>query len=64
SAISRLPPAYEQVVRLFNIQGQSAAEVAQQMGRSVGAVYLLRMRAHQRLREELGSSARYFSDGA
>jgi RNA polymerase sigma-70 factor (ECF subfamily) len=64
TALRKLPPDYERVVRLFNLQGRPAAEVAQEMGRSVGAVHLLRMRAHERLREALGSSSRYFSDGA
>lgn len=62
TALSRLPADYERVVRLYDLQGRPAEEVAAAMGRSVGAVYMLRHRGHVRLREELGSASRFFSD--
>ena len=61
-AIDRLPDLYQQVVRLYDLEGHSAKEAAVTLNRSEGAVYMLRARAHQRLREELGSSTRFLTD--
>lgn len=60
-ALSTLPPDYERVVRLYDLECLSAQEVAEQLGRSTGAIYMLRARAHQRLREQLGTASRFFS---
>jgi RNA polymerase sigma-70 factor (ECF subfamily) len=54
-AIERLPPDYREVVRLYDIAGLDGGEVARRMGRSPGAMHMLRQRAHERLRELLGS---------
>ena len=62
--IVRLPPDYERVVRLMDLEGLSGPEAAISIGRSEGAVYMLRMRAHALLREFLGSGSKFFSDGA
>ncbi len=59
-AISRLPEAYESVVRFYDLEGRSARETAALMDLSQGAVYMLRARAHERLRETLGSGAGLF----
>jgi RNA polymerase sigma-70 factor (ECF subfamily) len=64
NAMARLPPTYAQVVRLHDLEGRSVAEVAAALGRSAGAVYMLRARALQRLQELLGSESRFFSQGA
>lgn len=61
SAIRQLPADYFQVLSLYDLQCQSAEEVAKQMNRTVGAVYMLRSRALDRLRETLGSESRFFS---
>ncbi len=63
-AIGRLPQDYQTVIQRYDMQGQSAAEVAAAMGRTQGAVYMLRARAHDQLREILGSESRFFSDAA
>jgi RNA polymerase sigma-70 factor (subfamily 1) len=63
TALSQLPPAYAQVVRLHDLEGQPVVEVAQALGRSAGAVYMLRARALERLRKLLGSESRFFSNG-
>ncbi len=63
-AIERLPEAHRRVVELYDLQGRSGAEVAAAMGRSVGAVYMLRARAHVLLRELMGASSAYLSTGA
>lgn len=62
SVMRKLPPAYQTAVQLVDLEGQTLAAAAESMGRSVGAVHMLRLRAHQRLRELLGSESRYFSD--
>ena len=59
--IGKLPPDYGKVVRLYDLEGRSPAEVAESIGRSVGAVHMLRARAHDRLRELLGSESHFFS---
>ena len=64
NAIDGLPEDYRQVVREYDLQGRSASEVASLMKRSKGAVYMLRARAHDELREAMGSASRFFSDGA
>jgi RNA polymerase sigma-70 factor (subfamily 1) len=63
-ALTQLPPLYARVVRSHDLEGQSVIEVATALGRSPGAVYMLRARALERLQELLGSQSRFFSDGA
>lgn len=63
-AISLLPADYGVVVHGFDIQGKSAQQIAQEMGRSPGAVYMIKARAHVRLAEILGDSTDFFSRGA
>ena len=62
SVLGKLPPDYQTAVQLVDLEGQTFAAAAAAMGRSVGAVHMLRLRAHQRLRELMGSESRYFSD--
>lgn len=50
ATIDRLPPDYARVVRHFDLEGHTAQEVARDMNRSVGAVYMLRARALDHLR--------------
>ena len=64
AAIRELPDDYQTVVRRCDLESDSASEVASAMGRSTGAVYMLRARAHERLREALGSESKFFSDRA
>ena len=63
-AITHLPPTYAQVVRMCDLEARPVEEVAQTVDRTVGAVYLLRIRAHDRLRTLMGRTSKYFSDGA
>lgn len=64
AALAELPPIYAEVVRLHDLQGHPVADVAATMDRSPGAVYMLRARALDRLRELLGPESRFFSRGA
>jgi RNA polymerase sigma-70 factor (ECF subfamily) len=61
-ALRRLPEVYREVLRLSDLEGRKPTEVADALGRSVGAVHMLRARARDRLREILGSPSRFFSD--
>jgi RNA polymerase sigma-70 factor (ECF subfamily) len=63
-ALAELPEDYERVLRQFELEGRSGPEVAQEMGRSHGAIKMLLARARDRLREELGSSTQFFSGPA
>lgn len=60
TAMKRLPRDYEQVLRLYELEGLSAPEVAERMGRSHGAVRMLLARARDCLAEHLGSESKYF----
>lgn len=61
AALRTLPPDYERVIRLFDLSGKAPAEVAAEMGRSQGAIFMLRARAHERLREAMGPESKFFS---
>jgi RNA polymerase sigma-70 factor (ECF subfamily) len=50
--LARLPADYREVIILRNLEGLSHEAVAQRMGRGVGAVRMLWVRALARLREE------------
>ena len=51
--LGRLPDDYREVIVLRNLEGLSHEEVARRMGRSIGAVRMLWVRALSRLRREL-----------
>lgn len=61
AALAQLPPDYEKVVRMYDLECRPAEEVAKELGRSEGAVYMLRARAHERLKELMGPAAKFFS---
>jgi len=61
AALAKLPADYRTVIRLYDLECRGIEEVAAQVGRSPGAVYMLRARAHDRLKEELGGSSQFFS---
>lgn len=64
SCLRQLPPDYRKVVQLHELEGRPATEVAETMGRTVGAVYMLRARAHARLLELLPSASRILGGSA
>jgi len=53
-ALARLPADYAEIILLRNVEGLAHDEVARRMGRGVGAVRMLWVRALARLRDELG----------
>jgi len=58
-ALARLPSDYARAVRHYDLEGKPIEEVAALLGRSAGAVYMLRQRAHDRLRTLLGNPASF-----
>jgi len=63
SALAQLPPDYGRVLRDYDLDCQPIEEIASRMGRSTGAVFMLRARAIERLKEILPSiSAMYGSN--
>ena len=54
-ALSCLPPDYARTIQLYDLEGKPADEVAALLGRSAGAVFMLRQRGHDRLRALLGN---------
>lgn len=59
--LGELPPDYATVIRMYDLEGRELAEVANALGRSSGAVHMLRARAHDRLRAVLGAESDFFS---
>ena len=62
-AVDQLPDPQKQVVEMYDLQGKPVAEVASALGRSEGAIYLLRVRAHRRLAELMGAPANFLTKG-
>lgn len=60
--LNQMPPDYARVIRLYDLEGADAADVAQELGRSTGAIHMLRARAHDRLRSLLGAETDFFSE--
>jgi RNA polymerase sigma-70 factor (ECF subfamily) len=56
-AIARLSPDYRTVIESYDLQERSIEEVAASLGRSIGACYMLRARAHRLLAEALGGAS-------
>jgi RNA polymerase sigma-70 factor (ECF subfamily) len=63
-ALEALPEDYGRAVQLYDLQALPIAEVARQLGRSTGAVHMLRARAHDRLRQILGPESAWFGSSA
>lgn len=62
AALQELPPDYARVITEYDLEGRSVEDVAASMGRSSGAVFMLRARALERLQERLPTiSAMYGS---
>lgn len=54
AAVEALPRSYADVIRLHDLGGQPIADVARELDRSPGAVHMLRSRALDQLRRQLG----------
>ena len=58
AALDALPPLYAEVIRRYDLEELPIAAVAEIVGRSPGAVHMLRQRASEHLREILCSMSR------
>ncbi|MCC7292717.1 MAG: sigma-70 family RNA polymerase sigma factor [Phycisphaerales bacterium] len=63
-AITALPPLYRRVIERFDLQDRPVEELADELKRTTGAVYMIRSRAHRLIRERMGRLEDYVSDGA
>ena len=61
SILQQMPADYATVIRRYDLGGEPIQQVAQSMGRSAGAVHMLRARAHERMRVMIGSETDFFS---
>jgi RNA polymerase sigma factor (sigma-70 family) len=61
AALARMPPDYAKVIRLYDLDERDIEAVAAELGRSTGAVYMLRARAHDLLRTLLGDETDFFT---
>lgn len=60
-AMGKLPADYARVVSLYDLECRPMEEVSRELGRSPGACYMLRARAHDALREAMGTASQFFS---
>jgi RNA polymerase sigma factor (sigma-70 family) len=59
--LGKLPADYATVVRLYDLECKPIEEVSRELGRSTGACYMLRARAHDALRDAMGTASQFFS---
>lgn len=59
--LAKLPADYAKIVRLYDLECKPIEEVSREMGRSTGACYMLRARAHDALRDAMGTASQFFS---
>ncbi len=64
AAIGGLPTVYRTVLEQLDLSQRPVGDVARELGRSIGATYMLRARALRLLRDRLGDTSRFFSAGA
>lgn len=60
-AMEELPSDYRRVVSMYDLEARTIQQLMEALNRSAGAVYMLRARAHDRLREILGSASNFFT---
>lgn len=63
-AMAQLPPTYKRVVQQYDLEGRDIEAIARELDRSAGAVYMIRARAHDKLKDLLGATSNFFGDGA
>ncbi len=64
AALGSMPPDYARVIRMYHLEGRAASEIARELRRSTGAVYMLKSRAWDQLAKLLGDATRFFSRNA
>ena len=61
TAIPRLSEIHARALVMCDLEGRPVGEVAEALGRSPGAVHMLRARARERLHEMMGNTSKFFS---
>ncbi len=61
NALKQMPEDYRKVIRLYDLECRPIEEVCAELGRTSGAVYMLRARAQDRLKELLGGASQFFT---
>lgn len=61
-ALGRLPDVHQRVVRMYDLDGCPIEDVANAIGRTVGATYMLRARALKMLSSLIGGKSKFFGD--
>ena len=64
AALRKLPADYAAALRLYDLDGQTIADVSAALRRSPGAVHMLRARALDRLRELLAAHPEFRTQSA
>lgn len=59
-ALEQLPSEHRRVVEWYDLEGRPIAAIAEEIGKTPGATYMIRTRAHDRLRELLTRKASAF----
>lgn len=59
-ALAQLPEPCARVVRMYDLEGRTVGEVAQALGRSPGAVFMIRARALVRLHGFMGPTSAFY----
>ena len=62
--LERLPADYAAAIRMYDLEGREIGEGASELGRSTGAVHMLRARAHDQLGALLGAETDFFTHTA
>jgi DNA-directed RNA polymerase specialized sigma24 family protein len=60
-ALASMPADYAAVIRKYDLEGLAIGDVAVALGRTPGAVHMLRARGHDCLRELLGPGSKFFT---
>lgn len=60
-AIAQLPDKYRTVIEMYDLEQRPVNDVARALGRSPGAVFMLRSRAHRQLSTLMGAASKFLS---
>lgn len=64
AALEIMPPDYASVIRMFHLEGRTLSQISGELGRSEGAVFMLKSRAWDQLAQLLGDATKFFSHSA
>ena len=59
--VADMPIIYRTVVEMYDLEQRSVDDVARAVGRSPGAIFMLRSRAHRQLGALMGAASKFLS---